>query len=75
MNGYAIQDKNWTPIQNSTNIRAYDPTTKKWQITYFQTPYSTGLWTGGKDGNELVFIQERGKTTSQLTFFNIAGEG
>lgn len=72
LNGYAIQDKNWTPLWSTTNIRAYDQKTKQWHITYFKTPYSSGIWKGGKEGNNMVFLQERGKTTSRLTFFNIS---
>ena len=30
LNGYAIQDQNWTPLLNSTNIRSFDPKSKQW---------------------------------------------
>jgi hypothetical protein len=71
LNGYAIQDKNRTPILNSTNIRAYDTKTRQWHITYFRTPYSSAVWKGGKEGENMVFLQERGKSISRLTFFDI----
>ncbi|MEZ5347099.1 MAG: hypothetical protein R2681_16245 [Pyrinomonadaceae bacterium] len=75
LNGFAIQDRNWTPILNSTNIRAFDPISKKWQITYFKTPYSTGVWSGGKEGENMVFLQEGKNTISRLTFFDIGTDG
>lgn len=76
LNGYAIQDKNWTSLWFTSNIRAYDPKSKKWHVTYFRTlPYSSAVWKGGKEGENMVFLQERGKTTSRLTFFDIGKDG
>jgi len=72
LDGYAIQDKNWTALSSTSNIRAFDPKTKQWHITYFKTlPYSSGVWKGGKEGENMVFRQAEGKTTSRLTFFDI----
>ena len=71
LNGHAIQDKNWTPLLNSSNIRAYDAKTKQWHITYFKTPYSSAVWKGGKEGSNMVFSQINAKNTSRLTFFDI----
>ncbi len=73
LNGFAIQDKNWTPILNSSNIRVYDSKTKQWHITYFRTqPYSSAVWKGGKEGENMVFRQTTGKTESRLTFYDIS---
>lgn len=72
LNGYAIQDKNWTSILESSNLRAFDPKTKKWHITYFRTrPYTSAVWKGGKEGDKMVFRQMNGKTESRLTFYDI----
>jgi len=71
LNGHVIQDKNWTPLSNTSNMRAYDPKTKQWYVTYFKTPYSSAVWKGGMKGKSIVLIQARGKTTSRLSFFDI----
>ncbi|NNE99827.1 MAG: hypothetical protein HKN25_12470 [Pyrinomonadaceae bacterium] len=76
LNGYAIQDKNWTSLSSTSNIRAFDPKTKQWHITYFRTlPYSSAVWKGGKEGENMVFQLEKEKTTSRLTFFDIGQDG
>lgn len=73
MNGYAIQEGNWTPIVNTAITRAYNPKTKQWEISAFQFPnFSSGIWKGGKEGENLVFRFTKGKTTSRTTYFDIA---
>ena len=70
LNGYAIQDQNWTPLLNSTNIRSYNPKTKQWEVSYFKYPnYYAGVWKGAMEGENMVLRQG---ATSRLSFFNIS---
>jgi len=71
LNGNVIQDKNWTPLWTTSNMRAFDPKTNQWHVTYFKTPYSSAVWKGGLEGKDIVLSQDRGKSISQLSFFNI----
>ena len=72
LNGFAIQDRNWTPILNSSNIRAYDPKKKEWVVTYFKYPgFFSAVWRGKKEGENIVVRQGSGPTESRLTFYAI----
>ena len=42
LNGHAIQDKNYTQILTSTNIRMFDPSKKEWVVSYFKAPFRYG---------------------------------
>ena len=82
MNGYGIQDKYWTNSSFVTsNIRVFDAKRDKWIVTFFSMPgYSSGVWEGVIEDQNLVMRQERTKsdgteTLSRLTFYNITDRG
>lgn len=75
LNGHAIQDQNWLPIFNTSNMRMFDTKEKKWKVTYFKMPtYQTGIWTGEKTGDEIVLKQGTDEKGSRLTFFDIKAD-
>ncbi|MFZ1701246.1 MAG: hypothetical protein WBO10_14885 [Pyrinomonadaceae bacterium] len=72
LDGHAIQDQNWLPLFNTSNLRVFDAKDKKWKVTYFKAPpYQTGVWEGGIEGKDIVLRQTTGKTESRLSFFDI----
>jgi hypothetical protein len=72
LNGHAIQDQNWLPIFNTSNMRMFDSKEKKWKVTYFKMPtFQSGVWEGEKAGNEIVLKQGTEEKGSRLSFFNI----
>ena len=73
LNGFAIQDQNWTPILNSSNIRAYDSKNKEWVVTYFKYPkFFSAVWKGKMEGDKIILRKGTGAKESRLTFFNIS---
>ena len=80
LNGNAIQDHYWNDQYAATNIRIFDPSQKKWLVTYFRyPPYRTGTWKGGINGDKIVLkraFQYHGQNlTSELVFENISQQG
>lgn len=73
LNGYGIQDKYWSPITVASGTRLFDQKKKKWIVNYFQSQprYSTGVWEGRKEGDNMVMRQQNGTVESRLTFSNI----
>ncbi len=76
LNGRGILDQYWSPQFSTSNIRIFDAKAKKWKVTFFQMPgYSSGVWSGIKEGENLVMRQGDDKQGSRLTFHNIGKEG
>ncbi len=81
LNGYGIQDQYWTPDEFVTsNIRIFDPKSSSWKVTFFGYPaYSSGVWEGGQEGDNLILRQFNAAkdgtlTESRLTFYNIKAD-
>lgn len=78
LNGYAIQDNNFNPINPTTNLRMYDSKTATWKVTYLQSAngYFTGVWEGGLNENgDMVLMADQNGNTSKLVFYNISKGG
>lgn len=76
LNGHGIQDEYWTPTFYTSNIRIYDPKTKRWNVTFFRMPgYQSGVWHGQKEGDKLVMRQGDKTSGPGLTFHNITADG
>ncbi|MEZ5429079.1 MAG: hypothetical protein R2747_22725 [Pyrinomonadaceae bacterium] len=76
LNGHGIQDSYWSPTFSTSNIRIYDAREKKWKVTFFRMPGNgTGLWTGVKEGGNLVMRQGTDEKGSRLTFSKITENG
>jgi len=76
LNGYGIQDEYWSPRFSTSNIRIFDSKAKKWKVNFFRMPgYSSGVWSGIKEGKNLVMRQGDDKQGTRLTFHNIRKEG
>ena len=76
LNGYGIQDQYWSPRFSTSNIRIFDSKEKKWKVTYFKKPgYGSGVWSGVKEGEDLVMRQGDDKRGSRLTFSSISKDG
>ena len=43
LNGNAIQDKNYTNVTVTTNLRIYDPVNKEWVVSFFKAPFGRSL--------------------------------
>jgi hypothetical protein len=72
LDGQAIQDQYWSPQFSTSNIRVFDAREKKWKVTFFRMPgSSSGVWTGVKEGKNLVMRQGDDKQGSRLTFSDI----
>lgn len=71
LNGYAIQDKNYTQLQTSTNIRMFDPAKKEWVVSYFKAPFGIGVWRGKFDEKGVSLWKGDEKSGSKLSFFDI----
>ncbi len=75
LNGYAIQDNSFNPRNPTSNLRVYDPKSKRWKVTYLQSAmgYFTGVWEGKKNSEgEIVLVSEQQGTNSKLVFYNIS---
>ncbi len=72
LNGHAIQDRNYTNILTSTNIRIYDPQNKEWIVSYFKAPFGTGVWKGNFAEGRFELFQGDEKNGSRLSFFDIS---
>ena len=81
MNGHAIQDQYWAPGFYTSNIRQYDEAENAWNVSFFSEPrYSTGIWTGGLSGDDMVLTREIALPdgsirVSRLRFSEISDEG
>ena len=78
LNGHAIQDNNFNPINPTTNLRMYDAAAKLWKVTYLQSAngYFTGVWEGNLDDNgDMVLERKQNGSTSRLVFYNISDKG
>lgn len=80
LNGYGIQDYYWNSLYSTTNVRIYDETLSKWQVSYFRQPnYRSGVWIGGAEGPDLIlrrtFERDGQSVESRLTFHNITRSG
>ncbi len=76
LNGHGIQDQYWSPRFSTSNIRVFDTKEKKWKITFFQMPgYNSGVWSGMKEGENLVMRQGNDEQGSRLTFSGITKDG
>ncbi len=75
LNGYGIQDKNYTNILTSTNIRIYDPANKEWVVSYFKAPFGVGVWKGQFSNGRFELLQGDTKSGSRLSFFDISSTG
>lgn len=81
LNGFGIQDHYENEQFSTSNVRIYDPGTKRWHVTFYKMPgFSTGTWHGNKVGDTMVMEREQktadGRTfTSRLTFFDITKNG
>lgn len=75
LNGHAIQDKNYNNIIVSTNIRIYDAINKEWIVSYFKTPFGTGVWKGNFKDGKPELIKGDNKDGSRLSFFDISENG
>lgn len=75
LNGHGIQDQYWSPQFSTSNIRIFDAKEKKWKVTFFRLPnYNSGVWTGIKEGKDLVMRQGDEKKGTRLTFSSITKE-
>ncbi|MDH3494243.1 MAG: hypothetical protein OEM82_11885 [Acidobacteriota bacterium] len=75
LNGHAIQDKNYTNILTSTNIRIFDPVNKHWVVSYFKAPFGVGVWKGAFSDSRVELTQGDEKNGSRLSFFDYSEEG
>lgn len=78
LNGHAIQDNNFNPVNPTTNLRMYDAAAKLWKVTYLQSAngYFTGVWEGNLDGKgDMVLERKQNGSTSRLVFYNITDKG
>lgn len=78
LNGHAIQDNNFNPVNPTTNLRMYDAAAKLWKVTYLQSAngYFTGVWEGNLDENgDMILTRKQNGSTSKLTFYAISDKG
>ncbi|NNE99826.1 MAG: hypothetical protein HKN25_12465 [Pyrinomonadaceae bacterium] len=76
LNGYGVQDQYWSPHFSTSNIRIFDRKEKRWMVTFFRMPgYSSGVWSGIKEVNDLVMLRGDEKQGSRLTFSGITKGG
>ena len=79
MNGYAVRDWGTTSGGYTANVRTYDPARGQWNVAWLSMPgYSSGTWSGGKEGDNIVLKQPQASANgglpgfSRLTFHDIA---
>ncbi len=88
MNGFAIIDSGGVGGSANGNMRVYDATAGKWNVTFFSMPtYSSGVWQGNKvaddsgAGYSMVLSQPQNapgmqrEGVSRLTFSEISESG
>jgi hypothetical protein len=82
LNGMGIQDQYWSETFATSNLRIFDKKNSKWMVTFFKMPgYSSGVWSGVKEGDNMVMRKERptadgkGTALSRLTFYEISPDG
>ena len=76
LNGFGIQDSYWNPNFSTTNVRIYDDSQSKWQVTYYQLPkFKSGVWAGSMQGPDIILrrlFEYDGKSVeSRLTYRKI----
>ncbi len=73
LNGHGIVDQYWSPTFYTSNIRIFDENDRKWKVTFLRmSPYSTGVWAGIKEGENMVMRQGTDEKGTRLTFSNIS---
>lgn len=76
LNGHGIQDQYWSPRFSTSNIRIFDEKEKKWKVTFFRMPgYNSGVWSGVREGENLLMRQGDDKKGTRLTFSSITKDG
>jgi hypothetical protein len=77
LNGFAVQDKYWSPVTVASGTRIFDKKKGKWIVNYFQSQpgYATGVWEGMKEGSNMVMRRKNPKYESRLTFSQITKDG
>lgn len=76
LNGHAIQDQYWSPAFYTSNMRIYDAGEKKWRVTFFRMPgYASGVWSGAREGKNLIMRQGTKEKGTRLTFSEITEDG
>ncbi|MCB1024854.1 MAG: hypothetical protein KDB79_10715, partial [Acidobacteria bacterium] len=76
LNGHGIIDQYWSPQFSTSNIRIFDSKEHKWMVTFFRMPgYGSGVWSGIKEGDDLVMRQGNNEKGTRLTFSKISEKG
>lgn len=78
LDGLAVQDI-WKPESTggtedivATNLRVYDRTLGRWNVAWTNTAQAQfEIWSGGKQGDELVLTSTREQRPVRIRFYNI----
>ena len=75
LNGHAIQDRNYTNVLVSTNIRMFDSGKKEWVVSYFKAPFGIGVWKGKFSESKVELLKGDESNGSRLSFLDFSEHG